>query len=433
MSQHGAGRRTRAGICGALAALLACAPAAALPPTQDPVTVTSRRIPEDLDAVPAAVSAVQRDDIQQGRQQLALDEALVRVPGLFVQDRTNFAQDLRISSRGFGARANFGVRGLKVYVDGIPVTLPDGQAQIDSVDLGSTERIEVMRGPASSLYGAAAGGVIQIFSEDGPEEPFAEGRFTAGEFGFLQGQLEAGGQTGPLDYLLSLSHREWDGYRAQSASRRSLLNAKLRWDIDPSSDLAVVVNAVHSPRADDPGGLTRAQVRSDRRQASPANQAFDAGEELDQQRIGIALPQVLRRTAHAQPAQLLPAARLPEPAAVPGRRDRGPRPPLPGGRAPVRLHRKVSGPRPALGGGRRRGRPARRPPALRQPLRLPRRADPRPGRGRHRDRGLPPEPDASWGGTWSSPPACATTGWPSGWTIASRPTATTPGAAPSTS
>ena len=291
MSKNGAGRRTRAGTWGALAALLPGGTAAALPPlppTLDPITVTSRRIPEDLDAVPAAVGTVQRDDIQTGRQQLALDEALVRVPGLFVQNRTNFAQDLRISSRGFGARANFGVRGLKVYVDGIPATLPDGQAQIDSVDLGSTERIEVMRGPASSLYGAAAGGVIQIHSEDGPEEPFVEGRFTAGEFGFRRGQLKAGGQAGPLNHLVSLSHRDWGGYREQSASRSSLLNTKLRWDIDPSSDLSVVFNAVHSPRADDPGGLTRAEVRSDRRQASPANAAFDAGEELDQQRLGIA-------------------------------------------------------------------------------------------------------------------------------------------------
>jgi iron complex outermembrane receptor protein len=250
-------------------------------------TVTTRRIAEDRDKAPAAVGVVEGDDIQGGRQQLGLGESLVRIPGLFSQNQFNFAQDLRLSSRGFGARSSFGIRGLKVYVDGIPATLADGQTQVDSIDPGTIGRIEVMRGPASSLYGPAAGGVIHIATEDAPEDPFVEGRAAFGGYGFQKYQLKAGGRAKSLGYLASLSHLQLDGYRDHSGTRTSILNARLLWEIDDSSDLSVVVNAVVSPKADDPGGLTREQVRGDRRQASPRNLLFDAGEKLDQQKLGL--------------------------------------------------------------------------------------------------------------------------------------------------
>lgn len=256
-------------------------------PELQTIRVTSRPIGEDLVKVPAAVGVVDRTVIQDGRQQLALDEALVRIPGLFLQNRYNFAQDLRIASRGFGARSNFGIRGLKVFVDGIPATLPDGQTAVDSIDLGSTARVEVLRGPASWLYGASAGGAIHIRTEEGPEQPFVEGRVSFGAYGFERYQFKAGGRAGPLDYLVSLSRFELDGYREQSRTRTSLLNSRFRYTIDESSDLSLIVNAVDSPRADDPGGLTREQVREDRRQASARNLLFDAGENLDQQTLGV--------------------------------------------------------------------------------------------------------------------------------------------------
>ncbi len=131
------------------------------------IIVTATMLERTLENVPAAVSVIGEDDIQLGRQQLALDEALGRVPGLFMQNRYNFAQDLRVSIRGFGARAQFGIRGIKVLVDGIPETLPDGQGSVDSIDLGATSQIEVIRGPSSSLYGNASGGVISLISEGG--------------------------------------------------------------------------------------------------------------------------------------------------------------------------------------------------------------------------------------------------------------------------
>jgi iron complex outermembrane receptor protein len=262
-------------------------PAGSDPVSLAPATVTTRRIAEDREKAPAAVGVVPGESIRRSRQQLGLGESLVRIPGLFAQNQYNFAQDLRLSSRGFGARSSFGIRGIKVYVDGIPATLADGQTQVDSIDPGTIGRIEVMRGPASSLYGPAAGGVIQIATEDAPEDPFAEGRVSFGDYGFQKYQLKAGGGMKSVDFVTSLSHLQLDGYRDHSGTRSSILNARFSWEIDDSSDLSLVVNAVDSPQADDPGGLTREQVRQDRRQASPRNLLFDAGEELDQQKLGL--------------------------------------------------------------------------------------------------------------------------------------------------
>ncbi|HIL02384.1 MAG TPA: Plug domain-containing protein, partial [Myxococcales bacterium] len=129
------------------------------------IIVRASRVSTTLLETPAAVSVIDAEEIQLARPQLTLGESLARVPGVFTQNRQNFAQDLRISIRGFGARARFGLRGIKLIVDGIPATLPDGQGQLDTLQLSTAGRIEVIRGPSASLYGSAAGGVIRLESE----------------------------------------------------------------------------------------------------------------------------------------------------------------------------------------------------------------------------------------------------------------------------
>ena len=256
---------------------------AALPP----IVVTAPRVETTINEVPAAISVVGVEDIQLGQPTLGLDESLVRIPGVFSQNRFNFAQDLRVSIRGFGARAAFGIRGIKILVDGIPATLPDGQSQADSLDLGSAERVEVMRGPASALYGNASGGVISITTEDGPETPFVDSRITLGAYDLWKMQLKSGGQVGPMNYLLSATRLEYGGYRDHSDTESVVFNGKFRIDLDEASDLTALINVMDSPQADDPGGLSRDNIAEDRRAAAAVNLSNNTGEEVAEQRFGL--------------------------------------------------------------------------------------------------------------------------------------------------
>jgi iron complex outermembrane receptor protein len=250
------------------------------------IIVTATMIERTLARTPASVSVVGEDDIQLGRQQLALDEALSRVPGLFMQNRYNFAQDLRLSIRGFGARGQFGIRGVKVLVDGIPETLPDGLGSVDSIDLGATTQIEVIRGPSSALYGNASGGVISLTSERGGAEPYAQVRLATGGYGFQKSQVKFGGATDRFDYLVSLSDQELEGYRAQSNYENRQLTGRFDVDLGGERSLLTVVNFTDQPVSDDPGGLTAAVAPVNPRSAAPFNVRFDAGESLEQTRVG---------------------------------------------------------------------------------------------------------------------------------------------------
>lgn len=257
------------------------------PENLDEIVVTAVRGDSNLRDVTRSVSIIEKDRIQSGTQQLALDEALAGVPGLYLQNRYNFAQDLRVAMRGFGARSAFGIRGVKVIVDGIPETLPDGQASVDSIDLGSTERIEVLRGPSSSLYGNASGGVIAITTESGGEQRFVEGAVAFGELGYQKYQLKAGGQTGAVDYLVNVSTMELEGYRDHSLAEGTVINTKFGWEISDRDRLQVTLNHTDQPTADDPGGINAAQAAAARKSARDRNVLFDTGEALDQQRLGL--------------------------------------------------------------------------------------------------------------------------------------------------
>ena len=252
-----------------------------------PIVITPTRVEKDIEEIPAAVSTVGQDEIQLGNEQLGLDESLGGVPGLFMQNRYNFAQDLRASIRGFGARSSFGIRGIKIIVDGIPETLPDGQGSVDGIDLGSASQISVIRGPASSLYGNASGGAILIESEKGPAIPFANARATVGDFGFNNTQLKTGGETGRLNYLLNLSDTSTDGYRDHSEYENTQLNGRFETTLEGGSSLLATLHHTDQPVANDPGSLTEADADLDPEQARAQNELFDAGEALQQTRIGL--------------------------------------------------------------------------------------------------------------------------------------------------
>ena len=251
------------------------------------VEVSAPRLARELYATPAAVSTIEQDAIAQGQQRVRLDESLNRVPGVFLQNRDNFAQGQRISIRGFGARAPFGVRGITVMVDGIPYTLPDGQAQLDAIDLDSAERIEVIRGPSSVLYGNAAGGVIDITTADGRDNPGTRLRMGAGSDGYQKMALQNGGVQGDWSHHISLTALNVDGYREQSSTEKYLLNAKLRRELGSERALTAIINLLDNPRSEDPGALNAREVAEGRDQAAPNSLALDAGQTVDQQLIGL--------------------------------------------------------------------------------------------------------------------------------------------------
>ena len=282
-------KRTAAGLVGALAAC------AVLAQQDDAVVVTATRAPQPSLEVPASVDRIEADELREGRPQVNLSESLGRVPGIVAQNRQNYAQDLQISSRGFGARSTFGVRGIRLIADGIPATMPDGQGQAATFSLGSAERIEVLRGPFSALYGNASGGVISIETRDGPQTPTGEASFFTGSYDTWRAGLLFGGQWGELNAIGDVSRFDTGGYRQHSAATRDHLNAKLRYRLNPDTSFTLVANGLRQPDTEDPLGLTREQFEDDPRQAVANAFLFNTRKTVNQDQVGGTLSHRLRQ------------------------------------------------------------------------------------------------------------------------------------------
>ncbi len=265
------------------AGVVAAEEAADLPP----VTVTGERLGQPVGALPGSVSLVDSHTIARATQGIALDEALAGVPGVFAQNRYNFSQDVRLSIRGFGARAPFGIRGIRVLLDDIPETLVDGQTQVDMIDPFALERMEVLRGPAGALYGNASGGVMRLYTRPGAPDGEFEVEQASGQHGLRRTGVRAGNQQGAWNWAASVSDFRLDGYRDHSEAERRNLNARARYDFDAHSSLTALFSYVDAPDTQDPGSLTREEVRQDRRQARPQSLQFDGGQSAEQGRLGL--------------------------------------------------------------------------------------------------------------------------------------------------
>lgn len=250
------------------------------------VVVTATRTEQSSFMLPMAIDTISRADIGADQLQVNLSETLPQVPGVIAHNRQNYAQDLQVSIRGFGARSTFGVRGLRLYVDGIPATMPDGQGQLSHIDLTSAQRIEVLRGPFSSLYGNASGGVISVFTESGKPGTQAQVDFVAGSYGTQRESARVSGAQSGFDYVASLSNFTTDGYRDHSAVRRTNANLKLECVLDEKSQLKLIANAVDMPEAQDPLGLTRELWEGDPRQAGANAELFNTRKSVRQQQLG---------------------------------------------------------------------------------------------------------------------------------------------------
>jgi iron complex outermembrane receptor protein len=270
------------------AALLACPPPSAQATGEEQrVVVSATRGERSSLEVPVSIDLVDGEALREGQPKVNLSESLGRVPGLMVQNRQNYAQDLQLSIRGFGARSTFGIRGVKLYADGIPATMPDGQGQAANFSLSSARRIEVMRGPIASLYGNSSGGVVQVFTEDGPARPTVTAEAMQGTYGTRRFGVQAGGQFGAFNVIGDGSHFHTDGYRAHSSADRDQFNGKLTWQAGDATTLTAVVNALDQPETQDPLGLTRSQVAADPRQADASTSTFNTRKSIRHEQIGL--------------------------------------------------------------------------------------------------------------------------------------------------
>ncbi|MCD1123116.1 TonB-dependent receptor [Klebsiella pneumoniae] len=275
----------------ALPALLLPLIAAAQAADEQTMVVTAApTMVSELDT-PAAVSVVNGDEMRQAAPRVNLSESLGAVPGLQVQNRQNYAQDLQLSIRGFGSRSTYGVRGLRIYVDGIPATMPDGQGQTSNIDIGSVDTIEVLRGPFSALYGNSSGGVINVTSQTGTQPPTVEASSYYGSFGTWHYGMKAtgavgdGSHAGDVDYTVSTNRFTTHGYRDHSGARKNLANARLGVRINDVSKLTLLLNSVDI-KANDAGGLTTDEWRDNPRQ-SPRGDQYNTRKNTRQTQAGL--------------------------------------------------------------------------------------------------------------------------------------------------
>ncbi len=280
-----------AGCCIAISSL-SLAAFAVEPPSKLPgVVVIGVR---QLESTPASIDRIDISTVV-ARPQLSVSEVLQRVPGVAARDRQNLAQDVQLTIRGVGARSTFGVRGLRIFADGIPATMPDGQGQVSHISLDSLARVDVLRGPFSALYGNASGGVIEFVSADPPSQPTFGLRIGAGSDTMSRAGLSWSGpwmRDGEGGYRLDAGRLDFGGYRAHSRARRDTVQARLLASTADGTRFALTANAL-ALDADDPQGLALAQTLQTPRAASAGALAFDTRKRVRQQQLGLRIERAL--------------------------------------------------------------------------------------------------------------------------------------------
>jgi len=263
----------------------------------DAVVITATRTERLQLDVPASVDLIERDQVRDGQLRVNLSESLGRVPGVVVLNRQNYAQDLQISVRGFGSRSTFGVRGVRLYVDGVPASFPDGQGQVSHFPLNAAERIEVLRGPFSALYGNSSGGVIALTTQLKPQPNRFELGGVYGSFDTWRLGLNAVGGEEPYAFAVDAGRFRTEGERDHSAARRDSATIRTAFLDSPLGKLRVSVNALDMPDSQDPLGLTRAQLNADPEQASPVALQFNTRKSTRQGTLGADLQSRLGESA----------------------------------------------------------------------------------------------------------------------------------------
>jgi iron complex outermembrane receptor protein len=253
--------------------------------TLDEVVVSASRSEQKAFDAPGSIDLVTREKIEQAGAQINISEGLGLIPGINVTDRSNYAQDLQVSIRGFGSRAPFGVRGVRLMVDGLPLTLPDGQGQTSQFSATSTERIEVLKGPMASLYGNASGGLIQAFTREPSAQPELSIKTFYGSDELKRGALQYSETRGDYGLVVDYGLLSSEGFRQYSSAERDHFNVKLV-NTRPSGKTTFIANTLDQKKSEDPGSLTLAQFQANPYQAASANIANKAGKTFVQNLVG---------------------------------------------------------------------------------------------------------------------------------------------------
>jgi len=258
-----------------------------------PITLDTVRVSITRDSarspllVPFAVSVLRPDSSRPGQRHSALDESLLLLPGVFAANRQNPTQDPRISIRGFGARSAFGVRGVRILWDGIPLTLADGQTPVDYVDLDAIDRIEVIRGSAAALYGNSSGGVVNLGTALPTDSSFGvRVRQSREEGAMSRVSAQVNGRRNAFAFRAGVSHASGEGFRDFSRLRATRASARATGTVF-GNNLSLHLSALSSPLAQNPGSITEAQMRADPRIADPLSVRRKAGKTVEQRQVGI--------------------------------------------------------------------------------------------------------------------------------------------------
>jgi iron complex outermembrane receptor protein len=267
-------------------AMVAAAAEDESPPLRE-VVITATRTEADAFNLPAAISSVSAEQLRNDALGVNLSDDVATVPGLLARNRNNYAQDQQISIRGIGANSAFGIRGVRVYQDGIPATGPDGQGQVSQFNLDSASRVEILRGPFSALYGNSSGGVIQLVTANGNGPLQLRTAVAYGSFDNFRTSINAMGSAGDFGYNLDYSHFQVDGFRDHSSAKNDSFNSKLNYSFNESNRLALVTNVISRPDAQDPLGLTPQEFAADPESTDSAATRFNTRKSLQQQQGGL--------------------------------------------------------------------------------------------------------------------------------------------------
>lgn len=251
------------------------------------IVITATRIATPAFDVPASIASVPGPDLHEDNLGINLAAGVKSVAGLLVRNQYNYAQDQQVSIRGIGAGSAFGVRGVRIYQDGIPQSSPDGQGQVSEFNLGSAERVEVLEGPFSALYGNSSGGVVQIFTAEGSAPGSLRFDLGFGSFGIFRAGVDANDAIGKLRFNLNFTHFSWRGFRPHQRARSESFNGKVNYTIDRRNSLTFVANVISRPNSQDAQGLTAAELAANPNQGSPSALAFNTRKTLEQQEGGV--------------------------------------------------------------------------------------------------------------------------------------------------